>query len=599
MSNNSDISTGENGLYVGATDNTVHRVHTNLTDTLESHSDVKQKPSEKGSSTAINIPSTLDEKAEAYSDSQGEEEEEKKKPGKIALFYQKHLPWFHALQVLIVTGFVAAAFALQVPKGHDQENLILGLVYAFFILYRFFDYVPVSYVTNAWMVCVRFVGAPIMRLPKHIRSIIYGLFVLAVITCTTFSLPESEHSTRLQRLVALFGVIVFLGALYITSTNRKAVNWNTICSSILIQFLLALFVFRTSVGNDIFKWASGFAQTYLSKAHFGTAFVFGDVVADSGIFAVAVFPTLIFFAATVQILYYYGALQWLLQKSAVFFVNLLQVSGAESIVAVASPFLGQGENALLIKPFLPYLTNAEMHQVLCSGFATISGSVLYGYIAMGVDGQALLTSCVMSIPCAIAVSKLRVPEDDVPVTARNIIVPPSDEKPANALHAAGFGAATGVNISLSMMANLISLLALLYAVNAFLTWLGNFVYIEELTLQLITGYIFVPIAWLMGIHKNDLVIVGRLLATKIWANEFVAYQELASTFKEVLTYRSYIITTYALCGFANLGSIGMQIGVIGTLAPNRSADIARLAISAMICGAFSTWISAAIAGLLI
>lgn len=449
------------------------------------------------------------------------------------------------------------------------------------------------------MTCVRFVGAPIMRLPKHIRSIAYGVFVTAVIAGTIFGLPENEHSTRLGRLIALFGVFVFMAVLYATSTNRKAVNWNTILSSLLLQFLLALFVFRTSVGSDIFNWLSSFAQTFLSKAHHGTAFVFGDVVADSGLFAVTVFPTLIFFAATVQILYYYGILQWLLQKCAVFFVALLQVSGAESVVAVASPFLGQGENALLVKPFLPYLTNSEMHQVLCSGFATISGSVLYGYIAMGVDAQALLTSCIMSIPCAIAVSKLRVPEDDVPVTSREIVVPPSDEKPANALHAAGFGAAIGLNISLSMMANLISLLALLYAVNAFLTWLGNFVYIEELTLQLITGYVFVPVAWLMGVDNKDLVTVGRLLATKIWANEFVAYQELASTFKEVLTYRSYMITTYALCGFANLGSVGMQIGTMSTLAPNRAGDIARLAVSAMICGAFSTWVSAAIAGMLI
>ncbi|KAI7890802.1 Na+ dependent nucleoside transporter C-terminus-domain-containing protein [Mucor mucedo] len=582
---------------LSAEDNLMHRTHTSLTDALDSHSDVKKPVEEKCTTTAIDIPSILNEKDEVFSDCH--ESEHVKKASKFGLFYKRHLPWFHGAEVLIATGFVAASFALQVPRGYSQENLILGLIYGFFMCYRFFDYVPSQYVSDTWMTCVRFVGAPIMRLPKHIRSIGYGLLVLTVIVCTIFSLPENDHSTRIQRLIALFGVFVFMFSLYITSVNRKAVNWNTIFSGILFQFLLALFVFRSTVGNDIFNWASTFAQGYLSKAHYGTAFVFGDVVADSGIFAVTVFPTLVFFAATVQILYYYGALQWLLQKCAVFFVALLQVSGAESVVAVASPFLGQGENALLIKPFLPYLTNSEMHQVLCSGFATISGSVLYGYIAMGVDGQALLTSCIMSIPCAIAVSKMRVPEEDVPVTAHEIRVPPSDEKPANALHAAGFGAATGISIALSMIANLISLLALLYAVNAFLTWLGNFVYIEELTLQFITGYLFVPVAWLMGIDNSDLVIVGRLLATKIWANEFLAYQQLSDTFSKVITHRSYMITTYALCGFANLGSVGMQIGVLSTLAPKRSGDIARLAVSAMICGAFSTWISAAIAGMLL
>jgi CNT family concentrative nucleoside transporter len=250
------------------------------------------------------------------------------------------------------------------------------------------------------------------------------------------------------------------------------------------------------VGQDIFQWLSTFAQSYLGMSYFGTQFVFGDATANSGVFAVSVFPALIFFAATVQILYYYGALQWLLQKCAVVFVAVLQVSGAESIVAVASPFLGQCENALLIKPFLPYLTSSEMHQVMCSGFATISGSVLYGYIAMGVSGQALLTSCIMSIPCSLAVSKMRIPETDVPITANEVRVPPSDEKASSALHAASSGAATGINIALLICANLITLLALLYAVNAGLTWLGNFLNIHELTLQLITGYIFVPVSYI-------------------------------------------------------------------------------------------------------
>lgn len=375
------------------------------------------------------------------------------------------------------------------------------MIYAFFVCYRFFDYVPASVITVPWMKAVRYCGTPIMRLPKHIRSALYGCFVMAVIIITCFSLPEKPESMRLQRLVALVGMCLFFVCLWATSANRKAINWNTVFTGILIQFVLALFVFRCTVGQDIFSWASTFAQGYLSKAHYGTAFVFGEAAADSGVFAVSVFPTLIFFASTVQVLYYFGALQWLLAKCAVFFMSLLQVSGAEAIVAVASPFLGQGENALLIKPFLPYLTNSEMHQVMCSGFATISGSVLFGYIAMGVSGEALLTSCIMSIPCSLAVSKMRVPEDDVPITAHEVRVPPSDEKPSNPLHAAGYGAATGINIALLMAANLISLLAILYAVNAGLTWLGNFLTIQNLTLQLVTGYIFVPVSTYISILK--------------------------------------------------------------------------------------------------
>ncbi|KAG1455293.1 hypothetical protein G6F56_007103 [Rhizopus delemar] len=551
----------------------------------------------KGSSTTIDIPSMTNEKV--YDNSTDDDDDQiDTTPSYISRFYKKYLMLFHLAYFLIFTGFLAAAYAIQVPKGYNQENLILGLIYAFFVVKLAFNYIPTTIYSNPWMYCVRIVAKPIKKIPQRILSICYGVFVFCVIAATVFGLPETAESTRVQRVISLFGIIVFLACLYATSSNRQSINWNTVLTGILFQFILALFVFRCTVGHDIFQWASTFAQGYLEKATHGTSFVFGDTVANSGIFAVTVFPTLIFFAATVQVLYYINALQWVLKKCAVFFMAIMQVSGAESVVAVASPFLGQGENALLIKPFLPYLTASEMHQVMCSGFATISGSVLYGYIAMGVSGEALLTSCIMSIPCSLAVSKMRVPETDSPLTANSISVPPSDDKPSNLLHAAGLGAATGVHIVLLMMANLISLLALLYAVNAGLTWVGNFLTIQDLTLQLITGYLFVPIAWLIGIENKDVVTVGQILATKIWANEFVAYEALSSTYKGILSSRSILITTYAVCGFANLGSVGMQIGILGTLAPKRSGEIAQLAVSAMICGAMCTFISAAIAGML-
>lgn len=256
---------------------------------------------------------------------------------------------------------------------------------------------------------------------------------------------------------------------------------------------------------------------------------------------------------------------------------------------------------MLIRPFLPHMTTAELHQVMTSGFATISGSVLYGYMAMGVSGEALLTSCIMSIPCSLAVSKLRYPETGEPLTSKAVIIPPRDatERSSNVLHALGNGAAVGLQVVLSMFANLIALLSLLYAVNAGLTWLGNFLTIQNLTLQLITGYIFVPVAWLIGAENKDLVAVGQLMATKIWANEFVAYQQMTTTYAGTLSSRSVLVATYALCGFANIGSVGMQIAVLGTMAPNRTAEISKLAVSAMICGAFSTWISASVAGMLL
>ncbi|KAI8332924.1 Na+ dependent nucleoside transporter C-terminus-domain-containing protein [Chlamydoabsidia padenii] len=529
----------------------------------------------------------------------GSEVYHEKKDWSLGALYNRYRCWCHLVMWLIFTGFLAAAYALQVPKGYNQENLILGLIYAWFCIYMIFNYIPTTVVTKPCSMIIKVVATPIMRFSPFIRSLLYVALVTVVMVVTVFSLPENEESNRVQRVISFFGIGVFIAMLVLTSKNRRAINWNTISGGMLLQFLLALFVFRSSAGHDIFAWASAFAQGYLSKAHYGTAFVFGDTVANASAFAVSVFPALIFFAATVQILYYFGALQWLLAKCSFVFTRLLGISGAEAVVAVASPFLGQGENALLIKPYLPVLTNAELHQVMTSGFATISGSVLYGYIALGIDGGSLLTSCIMSIPCSIAVSKLRYPETEEPVTMNHVHVPEEEEKANNLLDAAARGAGIGLTIVLSMAANLITLLALLYAVNAGLTWIGNFLTIENLTLQLITGYIFVPIAWLMGVENKDVVPVGQLLALKIWANEFVAYQELVTTYVDTISPRSHLITTYALCGFANLGSIGLQVSVLGGLAKTRTGAISSLAVSAMLCGAMSTWISACLAGMLL
>ncbi|KAL7324150.1 hypothetical protein PS15p_210703 [Mucor circinelloides] len=513
--------------------------------------------------------------------------------------YARYRKFFHLAMWLIFTGFLSAAYALQVPKGYSQENLVLGLIYAYFTLFLFFCWVPTTIVTKPWMFCQRKIASFIYsNMSKRTRTIAYGGLVMAVIVATVFSFPEKEESPRVRRLIALFGMVVFIVGTWLASKHRRHVPWNTVSTALLIQFLLALFVFRSSAGHDIFSWLASFAQTYLSKANYGAAFVFGDAVAASGVFAISVFPAIIFFAATVQMLYYVGTIPWLLKKLSVVCMAVLDVSGAESIVAIASPFLGQSENALLIEPLMPHLTKSEFHQVMTCGFATISGSTLYGYMAMGVSGQALLTSCVMSIPCSIAISKIYYPETEKSVVAKVNEIR-TDDDTTNIVHAAGKGASVGINIVFLIMANLIAILALLYAVNAFLTWLGNFITIQELTLQLITGYIFVPIAWLIGADDKDLVAVGRLMATKIWANEFVAYQALTTTYKGTLSARSELVVTYALCGFANLGSVGMQVGVLGTLAPTRAGEISSLAISALICGSLSTWLSASIAGMLV
>ena len=234
---------------------------------------------------------------------------------------------------------------------------------------------------------------------------------------------------------------------------------------------------------------------------------------------VSVLPAIIFFVSLIQLFYYMGWVQWFIGKFAVFFFWSMRVSGAEAVVAAASPFIGQGESAILIKPFVPHLTQAELHQVMCSGFATIAGSVLVAYIAIGVNGQALVSSCIMSIPASLAISKLRYPETEEPLTTGRVIIPDDpDRKAANSLHAFANGAWLGLKIAGMILATLICIVALLGLVNGLLTWWGRYLNINDppLTVELIVGYICYPIAFLLGVPRNgDLLKVGKLLGTKL------------------------------------------------------------------------------------
>ncbi|RUS30836.1 Na+ dependent nucleoside transporter C-terminus-domain-containing protein [Jimgerdemannia flammicorona] len=518
--------------------------------------------------------------------------------------YRRFRPWIHLLEVLIFTGFLIAAYIIQIPKGYNQELLVLGIIWLFTVLKLFFFHVKPHHITHpvysAWQAAI---SRPVAKMEKRTRDYAGITAAVALVLIIAFVPAEDleNGSSRLQRFVSLFGMVVFLTLLWATSNNRRAIQWRTVVVGILAQFILGLFVLRTSVGYDIFAWFSAFVQTYLGFSKNGVEFVFGATVANYGSFAVAVFPAIMFFCSTAQVLNYFGVFQWTIKKFATFFVALMGTSGAESIVAAASPFIGQGESAILVSPFVAHMTKSEIHQIMTSGFATISGSVLFGYISLGVSGQALLTAAIMSIPCALALSKMRYPETEESLTKGRVEIVQEGEREVNFLHAAGNGAAIGLTIAGLIMVSLICIIALLAAFNAFLTWIGNFINIEGLTLTLILGYIFVPFAWLIGIPGNECVLVGQLLANKLVANEFVAYSMLTDkTLPYIaLSTRSKTITTYALAGFANLGSVGIQIGTLGSLAPLRKKDVAEMAISAMLTGALSTCFTASIAGMLL
>ena len=294
-------------------------------------------------------------------------------------------------------------------------------------------------------------------------------------------------------------------------------------------------------------------------------------------------------------------MQWMIGKFAWLFFKVMNVSGAEAVVASSSPFVGLGESACLVRPYIEIMTDSEIHLTMTSGFSTIAGSVLSAYISLGIPAQHLVTASVMSIPASIAISKLRYPEIDEPVTRGQVIVDRGAEdrqrRPANALHAFSHGAIFGLIVAGQILANVLTILSLVYMINGLLTWIGRGFGITQLTLQLVLGYVFYPITFLMGVPRNEILPVARLLGTKLVANEFVAYLDLSAgqLGANPLSERAYLIASYALCGFANLASLGIQIGVLSALAPSRGKVIAKLGPSAMICGFLSTMQAACIA----
>lgn len=377
----------------------------------------------------------------------------------------------------------------------------------------------------------------------------------------------------------------------------------------LMQFIIALFVLRTKCGYDVFNFISTLARELLGFAKDGVAFLTNKDVSQLGMFFFTVLPSVAFFVAFIHIWYYFGVIQWAIRKFAYFFFWTLRVSGAEAITAAASPFISIGESAILIKDLMPYLTKAELHQIMTSGFSTISGAVLVGYIGLGLNPQALVSSCVMSIPASLAVSKLRYPELENPISSGTVMIPKvedpeearekSKDEPQNVLQAFSNGATLGLRIAGTMMIQCMCIIGLVALCNGILTWFGNYWNIDHLTLELILSYIFYPIGFLLGTPRNEILLVNKLIAYKFIQNEYVAYNLLTNEapYNE-MSKRGTLIATYACCGFANLGSLGITLGVLNTLTNNsRAKDISSSIISALFCGAIATMLSAAIAGM--
>jgi CNT family concentrative nucleoside transporter len=410
------------------------------------------------------------------------------------------------------------------------------------------------------------------------------------------------------RLQPLVGLIVIMSIAYSLSTNRRAIDLRTVAWGLSLQMLFALLVLKTAAGQRVFATLGAAINRLLDFAFVGSSFVFGPlgdkvvwprimttVLGQEGarygvIFAFQVLPTIIFIAALFSILYYFGVMQLVVRVFAIVMRRVMRASGAESLNVAASIFMCQTEAPLTIRPYLPRMTESELMTVMTSGMAHISGGIMAAYILFGIEAKHLLTAVIMTAPGTLMMAKIFVPETQVPETMGTVKLE-IERTDVNVIDAAGRGTGEGLALALNVGAMLISFLALVALVNAILGLAG-------LSLQQIFGWVFAPVAWSMGVPWRDAPTIGNLLGTRMALNEFVAYSQLGPL-KAMLDPRSFTIATFALCGFANFSSIGIQIGGIGALAPTRRHDLARLGFRAMLAGTLANFVTATIAGFLL
>lgn len=523
-------------------------------------------------------------------------------------------PWYKIVIHVFLGCFFTAWWLSIVIQDKHRKKWLIPTVFWGMLMVRLITWhtkilvVILGHVQKVWNAGCDVVYGKLLPTRTY-RLLAGGFITLAVILVGTFVSAESEYSKREDRAISFFGLVCSIAGLFATSRNRSCINWNAVIGGVLMQFIISLFVLRTDAGYDFFNFISTLARELLGFAKDGVAFLTTTEVSQLGQFFFTVLPAVVFFVAFVHIFYYYGIIQWFITKFAHFFFWTLRISGAEAITASASPFIGIGESAILIKDLLPYLTMAELHQVMTSGFSTISGAVLVGYIGLGLSAQALVSSCVMSIPASIAVSKMRYPETEVPLSQGTVkfaedmegAETDKNKKPQNVLQAFSEGANLGLFTAATMLVQCLCIIALIALINGILTWFGKFWNIGALTLNLIFAYIFYPLTFLLGVPRSEIFHISELIATKFIQNEYVAYTMLIDTapYNE-LSDRGNLIATYALCGFANLGSMGITLGVLNTLSKGkRAADIARTITSALFSGFIATMMSAAISGMVI
>jgi CNT family concentrative nucleoside transporter len=383
------------------------------------------------------------------------------------------------------------------------------------------------------------------------------------------------------------------------SDNKKQINWRTVGSGILLQVVFGLIILKTSFGMSIFEGARQFFAGILNFTNEGSNFVFGSLNNSSKVgfvFAFMVLPTIIFMSSLMSVLYHIGIMQIVIQFTARMMSKIMGTSGAESLAAAANIFAGQTEAPLVVKPFVDKMTRSELMALMTGGMATVAGGVLAAYVGLGIDPGHLLAASVMSAPAALVCAKIMVPETESSLS-QGVVKMSFEKNSANIIDAAARGAGEGLSLALNVGAMLLAFIALIAMLNGLLSMVGGLFDFSQLSLELISGYVFSPIAFIMGVPWAEANAVGALLGKKLVINEFVAYLDLKKQLS-TLSPKSVVISTYALCGFANFSSIAIQLGGIGSIAPNRRSDLAKLGIKCLIGGTLACFMTASIAGFL-
>ncbi|KFP84920.1 Sodium/nucleoside cotransporter 2, partial [Acanthisitta chloris] len=503
------------------------------------------------------------------------------------------------LGVAYLCYFIAACY-LNFQRA--LALVVMTAVAVFFICWSFFK----KHCGAKVLLLLHPIGKCFQKLWPWLKWLLYGGLLGGLLAWLIL-----DNAKNPEQLISFGGFCFLVLFLFACSKHHGGVSWRAVFWGLGLEFLLGLFVIRTTPGTQAFQWLGDQIQYFLGYTKAGSSFVFGNELIEE-VFAFQSLPIIVFFSCVMSILYYLGVMQWLILKISWILQVSLGTTPTETLSVAGNIFVGQTEAPLLIRPYLADMTLSEIHAVMTGGFSTIAGSVMGAYISFGIDAASLIAASVMAAPCALAMSKLVYPEVEQSKFKGKASIRLSSGEEQNILEAASNGAAASVGLVANIAANLIAFLAVLEFINAALRWFGEMVDIEGLTFQVICSYVLMPVAFLMGADWADSPVVAELLGIKIFLNEFVAYQKLSTykknrlagleewngSQKQWISERAESITTFALCGFANLSSIGIMLGGLASMVPQRKGDLASVVLRALLTGICVSMLNACLAGLL-